>query len=127
MRVAIAWVLSVEARRAVRLGAAVAVGLWLLLAAYARAIGAPPWPLVYLGLAATTAGAAVALGPWRPGGWERMGPGRRLAAAGAALPGVVVLLLVEGVLGTLSMEARLNNAAADAARRAGDPGRPPRA
>jgi hypothetical protein len=55
-----------------------------------------------------------------------MGPRRRLGAAGLALPGLLVLLTLEGVNGTFGAQSRLNNAAADAARRAHDPGPGPR-
>jgi hypothetical protein len=122
MRGALRWLTGDEAGRVVRLGTGLAVAVWLLLLAYARAALGGPWGGVFLALAAATAVAAVALGPWRPGGWARMGPRRRLGAAGLALPGLLVLLALEGANGTVGAQSRVENAGADAARRAHDPG-----
>ena len=82
MRGGLGWLTGDEAGRVVRLATGLAVLVWLLLLAYARAALAPPWGGVFLALTAATAVAAVALGPWRPGGWAGMGPRRRLGSPG---------------------------------------------
>ena len=122
MRGALRWLAGADAGRAVQLGTGLALLVWLLLLAYARAALAGPWAGVFLALAVVVAAGRRRAGnvaPRRLGADGAAPPARR---PGCAPPGLLVVLAIEGLYGTSRAQARLSNPAADAARRANYPG-----
>jgi hypothetical protein len=111
--------------RVVKLGAALTVGGWALAAVGTLLLrGLADGGAVVLasaGAALATAAALWFLDAWRANAWEAMGRRRRVLIVLAALPGVGVLLVLEGLISVMRVQGRLDQSSADAAARAGHP------